>query len=275
MRLDIRQAAPRHQVANRGLIRFRIMCYSFARYLMMRRELHTVLISRLEGRGLNRPLAALAAALPRSAAMYVVGGFARDCARACVERRIIEPKDADLVVATDSLASALAKLDGEIETTLFGGFRWTPPGAATWIDVWQLKDTLWIKSLHLTPAIESFLAGVDLNLDRIAVGLNSGEVIDGGCLQAIERRLIDLDAQIRLRALAEDELARAIVLHLKTGYALSAAVMRRLESAAPERVLQRAAARLEADRQAPAALARVADFLIARRDESAAAHLWN
>jgi hypothetical protein len=242
---------------------------------MMLGELHTVLTSRLQGRGLDCPLANLAAALPRSAPMYVVGGFARDCVRARVEKRIIEPKDVDLVVATDSLASALAKLDGEIETTLFGGFRWTPPGAATWIDVWQLGDTVWIKSLYLRPTIESFLAGVDLNLDRIAVGLNSGEVIDGGCLQAIERRLIDLDAQIRLRALAEDELARAIILRVKTGYALSAAVMRRLESAAPERVLRRAAARLGADRQPPAVLARVADFLIGRRDENTAAHLWN
>jgi hypothetical protein len=98
------------------------------------------------------------------------------------------------------------------------------------IDVWQMQDTVWISHLQLAPTIDNFLAGVDLNVNRIALGLPDGTVRDGGCLEAIASRVIDLDAAVAVEQLRPAELARAVIAHLKTGYLLSKRVLAMLHT---------------------------------------------
>lgn len=161
---------------------------------------------------------------------YVVGGFVRDCARALFEDRCIEPKDLDVVVETSRLEEALALLPGARQVTPLGGYRLWPPSTVGWVDLWQLADTVWIARLHLAPTIANFLAGVDLNVDRIALGLHDHVVRDSGCLRAIATRTIDLDADVALGDLFPAELGRAVIAHLKTGYPLAERVVERLRA---------------------------------------------
>jgi hypothetical protein len=215
---------------------------------------------------LVQPVERLQCTFPTGTDIFVVGGFARDCARASIERHPVESKDVDIVIDTDNLADELEHFNGELRRTPLGGFRWTPIGASVWIDVWQLSDTLWIRALHLPPTIETFLDGVDLNIDRIAVGLHNQMVIDRGCLSGLARRCIDLDAKTRLKELALDELARAAVAHLNTGYALSEQVLHSLDHADLAALLYRSSERLSGDGYSSERIEQVRQFISDRRE---------
>jgi hypothetical protein len=125
------------------------------------------------------------------------------------------------VIDTNTLASTLQAMPGTISRTSLGGFRWKTPEAEIPLDLWQLKDTVWIRERGLAPTITSFLAGVDLDIDRIAIGLHDGAVFGDDCYRAILEKRISLDAVYHLEALATDEYARALMARYKTGYALS------------------------------------------------------
>ena len=182
-----------------------------------------------------------------------------------IEGHPVKSKDADIVIDTDNLANELGNFGGKLSRTPLGGFHWIPAGASGWIDVWQLSDTVWIRALHLPPTIESFLDGVDLNIDRIAVGLHNHMVIDRGCLSGLARRYIDLDAKFTLKELALDELARAVVAHLNTGYALSERVLSSLDHAALAALLKRSSERLAGDGYPSERIAQVRQFILNRR----------
>jgi hypothetical protein len=210
--------------------------------------------------GLRWPVERLLGILDGAPA-YVVGGAVRDAARSLIEARAVTPKDVDVVIDTDRLAAALGQMPGVITRTPLRGWRWTPPGATSWIDVWPLRETVWIRELSLPASVRSFLAGVDLNIDRIAIDLVTGEVFDEGALDAIERRVIDLDAAVRLENLAAAELVRAVLAHLRTGYSLADRVVRALEAPAVHVVTDDLRARLLDDGYTVADLRRATIFM--------------
>jgi hypothetical protein len=212
-----------------------------------RETLRLRVIDELVACGLDAAIGHLRALLPGATPIFLVGGFVRDCARMLLEGEVGIPKDADIVVDTDRLSSAIHHLDGSVSRTALGGYRWQPPGGSLSIDTWQLADTVWIQELGLPRDIESFLDGVDLNVDRVAIGLHDQSVFDRGCSDAIRSRTIDLDGKYRLSGLECDELARAIVAHLKTGYRLSRTVQEGLQRVNFDNLMARAAERLRID----------------------------
>lgn len=193
-------------------------------------DLHEKVLLELRSTGFQVAIGHLRLSLGHATPIYVVGGFVRDCARALIEDRNVEAKDLDVVVETSRLEEALAALPGKRQVTPLGGCRWWPPATSGWIDAWQLADTVWIRRLGLAPTIANFLAGVDLNVDRIVVGLHDHTVRDCGCLTAIATRTIDLDADIALDDLSPAELGRAVIAHLRMGYSLSERVVERLRA---------------------------------------------
>lgn len=172
----------------------------------------------LERLGVAAPIRNLLASMKPEPEAFAVGGFPRDILRSQLSGEAAHPKDVDIVIDTDELAHAMGQVAGRVARTPFGGYRWSPTGASTTIDVWQLADTVWIREHRLPATIEMFLAGVDLNIDRIAVGLHDGSVIDGGCREAISSERIRLDATIRIDSLRCDEIARAFMASYKTGF---------------------------------------------------------
>jgi hypothetical protein len=224
-------------------------------------RLYRRVLEELQLVGLDLPIAQLQSALPRNTPIFLVGGFVRDCVRALIESISVDAKDADIVASTDRLDSAMDMLDGILSRTSLGGYRWRAPEKSVWIDAWELKETIWIHSLELPVHIDSFLDGVDLNVDRIAVGLHDRSIYDRGCSSAIIGRTIDLDAKVRLRELEPDELARAVVAHLKTGYQLSGSVRRALARFELNSLAARATQRLLGDGYPDLTVAQVSRFI--------------
>jgi hypothetical protein len=229
-------------------------------------QIYGELIEALDRTKLAGPVERLQRTFPIGTAIFVVGGFARDCARALIERHPVKSKDLDIIIDTNSLANELEKFNGKLSRTPLGGFHWIPVGASGWIDVWQLSDTVWIRAQHLPSTIEAFLNGVDLNIDRIAVGLHNHTVMDRGCLSGLVGRFIDLDATTKLKELALDELARAVVAHLKTGYALSERVLSSLDHADLSALLERSSERLAGDGYTSQQIGQVRQFILNRRE---------
>ena len=197
-------------------------------------DLRDKVLSELQSTGFHTTIERLRRSLGQATPTYVVGGFVRDCARALFDDRRVDAKDVDVVVETSRLEEALAALPGEREVTPLGGCRLWPSATSGWIDVWQLADTAWIARLGLAPTIDNFLAGVHLNVDRVALGLHDHSVRDRGFLTAIAARRIDLDADVALDELFPAELRRAVIAHFKTGYALSERVAQRLSACGDE-----------------------------------------
>lgn len=179
---------------------------------------------KLRTSGLDRHLMSLVEVLEPSAQIFVVGGFFRDCVRECQEDKRIVPKDLDVVVDTERLSHALYKIGARVTTTPLGGYRWQPNGVGAWMDIWQLKDTMWLRNETGVLSIREYLAGVDLNIDRIAFDFQGNVVYDDGCLAGLASRTIDLDAAIRIEHLLPYELVRAVVAHIKTSYAFTSRV---------------------------------------------------
>lgn len=199
---------------------------------------------------------------------YLVGGFVRDCARALFEDRCIETKDLDVVVETSRLREALELLPGERHVTPLGGYRLWPPSTVGWVDLWQLADTVWIARLNLAPTIANFLAGVDLNVDRIALGLHDHVVRDSGCLRAIATKTIDLDADVAVGDLFPAELGRAVIAHLKTGYPLAERVVEQIRARISDVLSVAVLERLRGDGYGDEMLDRLTTFLqMVRREE--------
>lgn len=228
------------------------------------RDVRSQLLRDLDTTGLRVPLRKLRGRLGLTTPMYLVGGAVRDCVRTLREGGEHRPKDADVVVATRNLGSALRDIPGTLSTTPLGGFRWMPDGATAWIDVWQLVDTVWIEALGLSATMDSFLAGVDLNVDRIAVAFHERAVLDGGCLAAVRSCVIDLDARVHLPELRPAELARAVIAHFKTGYALSATVQSALNGADATVLSSEVIERLRQDGYDERDLTQVRRFVVGR-----------
>lgn len=236
-----------------------------AEHLLTTDQIYDELIGALDRARLFRPVELLRRNFPIGTAAYVVGGFARDCVRTLVEGRPVESKDVDIIIDTNRLANELEKFNGTVSITPLGGFHWVPVGASGWIDVWQLSDTVWIKAKQLPSTIEAFLAGVDLNIDRIAIGLHNHMVIAHECLLGVAHRQIDLDARTKLEELELDELARAVVAHFKTGYALSGRILSSLDNADVIALLKRSSERLAGDGYPPEQIGQVIKFISDRR----------
>ncbi|MFO7776044.1 MAG: hypothetical protein R6W89_09625 [Candidatus Hydrogenedentota bacterium] len=181
---------------------------------------------KLRTSGLDSHLMSLVEVLEPSARIFVVGGFLRDCARQVQECKQIDPKDLDVVVDTELLSHALYKIGARFTTTPLGGYRWQPYGAGAWMDMWQLKDTIWLRDKTGALSIWDYLAGVDLNIDRIAFDFQGNVLCDDGCLAGLASHTIDLDATIHVEHLLPYELVRAVVAHIKTSYAVTSRVTR-------------------------------------------------
>ena len=228
-------------------------------------QIYGELMVALDRAHFSLPVERLQRNFPIGTATFVVGGFARDCVRALIEGHSVKSKDLDLVIDTNGLANELGKFNGRLSRTPLGGFHWIPVGASGWIDVWQLSDTVWIKKGHLRSTIENFLDGVDLNIDRIAIGLHDHTVIARECLSGVARRYIDLDARTKLKELELDELARAVVARLNTGYTLSEEVRSSLDHADLIALLARSSERLAGDGYPTERIAQVIEFISNRR----------
>ena len=113
--------------------------------------------------------------------------------------------------------------------------------------MWQLKDTLWIKKLHLPVTIDSFLDGVDLNIDRASLNFSTGKLIDRGCRHALARKTITIDSRVRLDELLYDEYARALLASRKLGFALDKDLMEKIKAADSVLLRRRAFERLRSD----------------------------
>lgn len=159
---------------------------------------------------------------------YIVGGFPRDVVRSRLEGCRPSPKDADVVVEAENLDLALQRVAGDLSYTALGGFRWKPVGSKIPVDIWQLKNTAWIHSFNLPATIDSFLEGVDLNIDRVAIDLRNGQILGNTCVRALQTRTIDIDALWSVPALRYDEYGRALMASYKTGYRISADLHRRI-----------------------------------------------
>lgn len=202
---------------------------------------------RLREYKMDGPLSQLLQRFPPPVNAYLVGGFLRDLLRLEAGGAAARPKDIDLIIDTSELGATLTDLPGYLSGTPLGGYRWKPKGAAFWLDIWQLQDTIWIKELRLPVTIESFLEGVDLNIDRVALELHSAEFFDGECRRALAGRTIEIDSRIRLEELTYDEYARALVASYKTGFRLATGLRERILSADRPRLRRRAFERLRAD----------------------------
>jgi hypothetical protein len=178
---------------------------------------------------------------------YLVGGFLRDLVRADMSGVATLPKDIDLIIDTYDLEAILKSTPGYLSGTPLGGYRWKPKGTTFWLDIWQLQDTVWIKELRLPVTIESFLDGVDLNIDRIALELHTGEFFDGKCREALAGRTIEIDSRVRVKELMYDEYARALMASYKTGFSLTESLSKRIQSADRAQLRRRAVERLRAD----------------------------
>lgn len=195
--------------------------------------------------------------------VFLVGGFVRSCLASLIHGSSIEPKDADIVVDTDALESFMQTLHpDDFSRTQFGGFRWQPKRGKIWIDIWQLQDTVYIKRFAMPPTLESFLDGVDLNIDRLAVGLHDGTVVaDRSAYSGIRNKIIDLDAKVQMEDFLPAELARAVIAHLKTGYALSPKVQKLLKERKSDIMMKDTVDRLEADGYSVEMLRKVRSFV--------------
>lgn len=178
-------------------------------------------LAALRRAGVDRALFKLLSGLPSSTPTYIVGGLPRDVVFSNLTGVIHSPKDVDIVIDTDVLGSLMQRATGVVSRTPLGGFRWSPSGSDVSIDIWQLRDTVWIKAYKLQPTIESFLAGVDLNVDRIAVGLHDQSVNDVDCRLAFSSGTIHRDGLHRVDSLRTDEYARALMASHKTHLRLS------------------------------------------------------
>jgi len=171
--------------------------------------------------GIDHALFKLLSGLPSTTPTYIVGGLPRDVVFSNFTGMVHSPKDVDIVIDTDVLEPLMQRVTGAVSRTPLGGFKWTPLGSDISIDIWQLRDTVWIKAYGLQPTIESFLAGVDLNVDRIAVGLHDQSVNDVDCRRAFLGGTIHRDGLHPVDSLRMDEYARALMASHKTHLRLS------------------------------------------------------
>ncbi|HET9393380.1 MAG TPA: hypothetical protein VFO29_07680 [Candidatus Rubrimentiphilum sp.] len=202
---------------------------------------------RLREYKVEKPLSEFLQRFPHATKAYLVGGFLRDLLRAETTGVATRPKDIDLIIDTKDLEAILKASPGYLSGTPLGGYRWKPRGTTFWLDIWQLHDTVWIKELRLPVTIESFLDGVDLNIDRVALELHTGEFFNGKCREALSGRMIEIDSRVRIKELMYDEFARALMASYKTGFSLTESLSKRIYSADPAQLRRRAVERLRAD----------------------------
>ena len=151
---------------------------------------------------------------------YIVGGLPRDIVLSNFTGVIHLPKDVDVAIDTDVLEVLMQRVTGVVSRTPLGGFKWIPLGSEISIDIWQLRDTALDKARKLRPTIESFLAGVDLNIDWIAVGLHDQSVNDVACRYSFLDGMIRRDGLHPVESLRMDEYARALMASHKTHFRL-------------------------------------------------------
>jgi len=202
---------------------------------------------RLREYAVERPLSEFLLRFPHATKAYLVGGFLRDLLRADTDGAATPPKDIDLIIDTGDLEPILKATPGYLSGTPLGGYRWKPTGTTFWLDMWQLQDTVWIKELRLPVTIESFLDGVDLNIDRVALELHTGKFFDGKFREALAGRTIEIDSRVRLKELMYDEYARALMASYKTGFSLTESLSKRIQGADRAQLRRRAFERLRAD----------------------------
>jgi hypothetical protein len=168
--------------------------------------------------------------------IYLVGGFVRSCLISLVHGTPVEPKDADIVVDADTLAEFVETLPrGQAVHAKHGGFLWQHGRAKIPIDIWQLEDTVCIKRFGLPVTLASLLDGVDINISRLAMGLHDGAVvIEPSCFGGIRKKVIHLDAKVKMDDFLVFQLARAVKLHLSTGFALSDGITELLQKRGSE-----------------------------------------
>jgi hypothetical protein len=224
-------------------------------------ELREAVLEEIGRCGLDSHVRMLRERLPEGISLYLVGGFIRDVLRSLIGDHRVSAKDADIAVNTSELAFAVKTLGGSLSRSALGGYRWQPLYSSFWIDLWELEDTIWIQRLGLSPNLYNLLDGMDLNIDRIAFGLHDCCLVDRGCYSGVTSRTIDLDARYRLAELEADELARAVVAHIKTGYRLSARILCSIQRFDTKALLVRATERLSADGYPESTLQSVRNFI--------------
>lgn len=202
---------------------------------------------RLREYSVAQPLSEFLQRFPPATKVYLVGGFLRDLVQADTSGSAAPPKDIDLIIDTDALEAVLKGTPGYRSGTPLGGTRWKPKATAIWLDIWQLRDTVWIKELDLPVTIDSFLDGVDLNIDRIALELHTGEFFERNAREALASHTIEIDSRVRLQELMYDEYARALMASYKTGFGLAESLSKRIQSVDRAQLQRRAFERLRAD----------------------------
>lgn len=168
-------------------------------------------------------ISALREALPARSCLFLVGGYLRRCVRARLEGIVETLGDLDVIVDTMiPLNLSSRALSGPVSKNYFGGYRWHPQGPFRSVDIWRLQDHYSIRRFCCDPTIEEVINGMPLNIDRAVIDIESGEVIDGGMIQAIREKRIRFDAPYRY--LDHIQAARAFIMQRKTAYKLDESV---------------------------------------------------
>ncbi len=167
----------------------------------------------------NGALKQVAAYFPDGKKVYAVGGAVRDY---FLKRT---PTDLDITVAgaTDDELDRIPR----VSKTYFGSPILNINGVS--IDLWRLETSPVLLRAGLPPTIEGMLRIFDFNLERIAVECHSKELVDLGCCDGVEKRVIEYDPFMK-----EDSVVqafRAIILKRKTGFEYSSRKLELLATA--------------------------------------------
>ncbi|MGH7361117.1 MAG: hypothetical protein ACREJI_05845 [Candidatus Methylomirabilales bacterium] len=175
---------------------------------------------------------------------YLQGGLVRNVLVSEVFRRAIPSRDIDVVVegcpSRESLQLALSGFSTGCNT--FGGFKVTLVDVD--VDVWRLEDHRGGKRSSRT--IEEVLASVTTRLDAVAYDLSGARLIDFGCREDAERRVLESPPGARWEPESAGHcLAHVAKLLHRTGFSLGPDLKAIVREHASGVALRRAGAFLE------------------------------
>lgn len=166
-------------------------------------------------------LADLAACLPSTARLLVVGGAIRNCIMGCIHGAAPPTRDIDVFI--DGLAADFplaSELTGKQTTaTDLGGIRWQPESSAYAWDLCLLPSFVIIRQYGLPPDRETLLSNIDFNVNAAVYEPSVQRLDERGCIAAIRRRELDFNTERRADTLLS--IYRILLIGHKTGFALA------------------------------------------------------
>ena len=159
------------------------------------------------------------------AQIYVVAGALRDAILMHYEGESGQtPRDFDIVI------SGLCREEFDMVLQAFGrrnrhgGYLLPAHGAPNW-DVWRLKETIGLRKTGAPCSIENALRTFNLDCNAVAMDLETGLVLDGGAIKAVQHRQVDFVYRA-IRHSDQTFAAKALLLDLRLKYAMSGELQR-------------------------------------------------